>query len=80
MTGLRLSATVALIVLVSTEFLTGSSVGVGQFVNHWGSTSLRMDVVFAGTIFIGLVGYLVNIALLGAQRRWLGWVATGGAV
>jgi NitT/TauT family transport system permease protein len=80
LTGIRLSAAVALIVLVSTEFLTGSSVGVGQFVYHRGSTSLRMDVIFAGTIFVGLVGYLVNIALLGAQRRWLGWAAVGGAV
>lgn len=80
MTGIRLSAAVALIVLVSTEFLTGTSVGVGQYVYYWGSTALRMDVVLAGTIFIGLVGYLVNIGLLGVQRRWLGWAAAGGAV
>ncbi|NKQ55159.1 ABC transporter permease subunit [Amycolatopsis sp. K13G38] len=80
LTGIRLSAAVGLIVLVSTEFLTGTSVGVGQFVFHWGSSSLRMDIVLAGTVFTGLVGYLVNIALLGAQRRWLGWSAAGGAV
>ncbi|WP_431876393.1 ABC transporter permease [Amycolatopsis sacchari] len=80
LTGIRLSAAIGLIVLVSTEFLTGTSVGVGQFVYHWGSGSLRMDIVLAGTIFTGLAGYLVNTALLGAQRRWLGWAATGGAV
>jgi NitT/TauT family transport system permease protein len=80
LTGIRLSAAVALIVLVSTEFLTGNGVGIGHYVYFWGSTALRMDVVLAGTIFIGLVGYLVNIGLLGAQRRWLGWAATGGAV
>jgi NitT/TauT family transport system permease protein len=39
-----------------------------------------MDMVLAGVVFIGLVGYLVNLALLGAQRRWIGWAATGGAV
>ncbi|TNC28119.1 ABC transporter permease [Amycolatopsis alkalitolerans] len=80
MTGVRLSAAVGLIVLVSTEFLSGNSIGVGQYVYFWGSSALRMDIVLAGTIFVGLVGYLVNIGLLGLQRRWLGWAATGGAV
>jgi NitT/TauT family transport system permease protein len=79
MTGVRLATAVALIVLVSTEFFTGA-IGIGQFVYRWGTTSLRMDVVLAATVFIGLVGYLVNIGLLAAQRRWLGWAATGGAV
>ncbi|WAL66264.1 ABC transporter permease subunit [Amycolatopsis cynarae] len=80
LTGIRLSAGIGLIVLVSTEFLAGSDVGVGRFVYHRGSTSLSMDVVLAGTAFVGLAGYLVNLALLAAQRRWLGWAATGGAV
>jgi NitT/TauT family transport system permease protein len=80
LTGIRLSAAVSLIVLVSTEYLYGNGIGVGHYVYFWGSTALRMDVVLAGTIFIGLVGYLVNIGLLGVQRRWLGWSATGGAV
>jgi NitT/TauT family transport system permease protein len=79
LTGVRLSAAVALIVLVSTEFLT-SEIGIGHFVYMYGTTQLRMDVVFAAIVFTGLVGYLVNIGLLGAQRRWLGWSAAGGAV
>jgi NitT/TauT family transport system permease protein len=79
LTGIRLSVAVSLIVLVSTEFMTGG-VGIGHFVELRGSTSLRMDVVFAATVFVGLVGYLVNIGLLSAQRRWLGWAAVGGAV
>ncbi|WP_236797061.1 ABC transporter permease [Amycolatopsis sp. GM8] len=80
MTGFRLAAAVGLIVLVSTEYLTGNSIGVGQYVYFWGSSALRMDIVLAGTIFVGVVGYVVNIGLLGVQRRWLGWAATGGAV
>ncbi|HET6503379.1 MAG TPA: ABC transporter permease [Amycolatopsis sp.] len=79
LTGVRLAAAVALIVLVSTEFFTGG-IGIGNFVYQWGTTSMRMDVVFAAVVFTGLVGYLVNVALLSAQRRWLGWAATGGAV
>lgn len=79
LTGIRLSAAVALIVLVSTEYVSPGP-GVGHFVYHWGTTSLRMDVVLAATVFIGLAGYLVNMGLLSAQRRWLGWAATGGAI
>lgn len=79
LTGIRLSAAVALIVLVSTEYLT-SGIGIGHYVNHWGTTSLRMDIVLAGTVFIGLAGYLVNVGLLSAQRRWFGWAPTGGAI
>lgn len=79
LTGVRLSAAVALIVLVSTEFLN-LSIGIGDYVAMYGSTQLRMDVVFAAIVFTSLIGYLVNIGLLAAQRRWLGWAATGGAV
>lgn len=79
LTGIRLSAAVALIVLVSTEFLTGA-IGIGHFVYLYGTTQLRMDVVFAAIVFTGLIGYLANVGMLGAQRRWLGWAAVGGAV
>jgi NitT/TauT family transport system permease protein len=80
LTGVRLSASISLVVLVSTEYLSGGTIGVGQFVYLWGTSAGRMDMVLAGVVFIGLVGYLVNLALLGAQRRWIGWAATGGAV
>jgi NitT/TauT family transport system permease protein len=79
LTGVRLSAAVALIVLVSTEYVS-PGLGIGHFVYHWGTTSLRMDIVLAATVFVGLAGYLVNSGLLSAQRRWLGWAATGGAI
>jgi len=80
MTGVRLSAAISLVVLVSTEYLTGGTIGIGQFVYVWGTSAGRMDMVLAAVVFIGLVGYLVNLALLGSQRRWLGWAASGGAV
>ncbi|KAA9161813.1 ABC transporter permease [Amycolatopsis acidicola] len=80
MTGVRLSASISLIVLVTTEYLTLGTVGIGQFVYFSGTTSGRMDMVLAATVFIGLAGYLVNSGLLGVQRRWLGWAAAGGAV
>lgn len=80
LTGIRLAASISLVVLVSTEYLTGGTVGIGQFVYLWGTSAGRMDMVLAGVVFIGLIGYLVNLALLGGQRRWIRWAATGGAV
>jgi NitT/TauT family transport system permease protein len=80
MTGVRLAASISLVVLVSTEYLAGGTIGIGQFVYVWGTSAGRMDMVLAATVFIGLVGYLVNLALVGSQRRWLGWAAAGGAV
>jgi len=79
LTGIRFSASVTLIVLVSTEFLTGGGIGVGQFVYISGTTGGRMDVVLAGTLFIGLFGALANAALLGVQRRWIPWAPPEGS-
>ena len=80
LTGVRLSAAISLVVLVSTEYLTLGTIGIGQFVYIWGTSAGRMDMVLAAVVFIGLVGYLVNLALLSGQRRWVGWAASGGAL
>ncbi|SHE78972.1 ABC transporter permease [Streptoalloteichus hindustanus] len=77
-TGIRLSAAVALIVVVSVEFLAGASGGLGRFILESGSGSGRMDLVFAGTVVAGLVGYLVNAGLEWAQRRLFAWSAAVG--
>ena len=79
LTGVRFSGSVILIVLVSTEFLTGGGIGVGQFVYISGSSGGRMDVVLAGTLFIGVFGALANAAFLGVQRRWMPWAPPEGS-
>ena len=38
----------------------------------------RMDLVLAGTVVAGVIGYLVNEGLERAQRRWVGWNAAAG--
>lgn len=73
LTGVRLAASVALISLVSTEFLTGGTIGLGQFIYVSGSSAGRMDLVLAGTAFAGLLGLAANSALGTAGRRWLRW-------
>ncbi|HEX2131291.1 MAG TPA: ABC transporter permease [Actinophytocola sp.] len=75
-TGLRLSAAIALIVTVSTEYLAGSQIGVGAFIIDEYITISGMDEVLAGTIVIGIVGYLVNEGLERAGRRMFRWSDT----
>jgi NitT/TauT family transport system permease protein len=75
MTGIRMSAAIALIVVIATELLTGGSRsgGLGTFIEISRSGGGAMDVVLAGALTAGIIGYLVNLVLERAQRQWLGW-------
>ena len=75
-TGLRLSAAIALIVTVSTEYLAGSEFGVGAFIIDVATTIGAMDQVLAATVVVGFIGYLVNEALERLGRRIFGWSDT----
>ncbi|RKT56594.1 ABC transporter permease [Saccharothrix australiensis] len=79
LTGIRLAATTSLVVLVSVELLAGGSGGIGQFIMEARSGGGRMDLVLAGTVVAGVIGFAVNEGLERAQRRWVAWSpATGG--
>ncbi|MEJ2853970.1 MULTISPECIES: ABC transporter permease [unclassified Saccharothrix] len=79
LTGIRLAATTSLVVLVSVELLAGGSGGLGQFIMEARSGSGRMDLVLAGTVVAGVIGFLLNEGLERAQRRWVSWsTVTGG--
>jgi NitT/TauT family transport system permease protein len=75
-TGIRLSAAIALIVTVSTEYLAGSEIGVGAFIIDVYTTINGMDEVLAGTIVIGVIGYVVNEGLERLGRRLFRWSDT----
>lgn len=75
-TGLRLSAAIALIVTVSTEYLAGSDLGVGAFIINGANSVGAMDEVLAGTIVIGAFGYLVNEGLERLGKRMFRWSDT----
>lgn len=80
LTGVRFATSVALISLVSTEFLTGGTIGLGQFIYIEGSSAGRMDLVLAGTAFAGLLGLAANLLINTVQRRLLPWAPRGGTV
>lgn len=74
-TGIRLSAAIALIVVVSTEFLAGATRGIGNFLLDASGGGGRMDLVLAGTVVAGAIGYLINETLARLGRRWFRWSA-----
>jgi NitT/TauT family transport system permease protein len=75
-TGLRLSAAIALIVTVSTEYLAGSDVGVGAYIIQVSDSTRSMGQVLAGTFVIGVIGYLVNEGLERLGKRAFRWSDT----
>ncbi|SFP48327.1 NitT/TauT family transport system permease protein [Amycolatopsis arida] len=83
-TGIRMSGAIALIVVVSTEFVAGADRGLGNFILEASSGAGRMDLVLAGTMVAGVLGYLINEGLERLGRRLFRWhaatVATTEAV
>lgn len=75
-TGIRLSAAIALLVTVSTEYLAGSEVGVGAFIIDVYTNINGMDEVLAGTIVIGIIGYLVNEGMERLGKHVFHWSDT----
>ncbi|MDT8911123.1 ABC transporter permease [Amycolatopsis sp. PS_44_ISF1] len=72
-TGIRMSASISLILVISTEFLAGAKLGIGQFILEASSGENRMDLVLAGTVVAGLLGFVVNEGLERLGRRLFGW-------
>ncbi|MBG0821343.1 ABC transporter permease subunit [Planomonospora sp. ID91781] len=73
-TGVRISASVALIVAVSVELVAGGD-GIGTFVSD-AAAGNRRDLMIAATAWTGVIGLLVNSVLSGAERRAFRWHRT----
>jgi NitT/TauT family transport system permease protein len=74
-TGVRIAASVALIVVISTELFAGGVDGVGIYLSDTQSGGGRPDLLLAGACWAGMLGLLANLALLALERvafRWHG--------
>ena len=61
------------IAVVSTEFLAGSEVGLGNFILVASTGSTRFDLVLAGTVVAGVLGFLINEGLEQIGKRLFRW-------
>ncbi len=72
----RLAAGIALIVAVTVEIaITPIGLGAGIMTAQ---QALRPDLMLAYLVWIGLIGYLLNAALIAMQRHLFGRAARGG--
>jgi NitT/TauT family transport system permease protein len=72
-TGIRMAASIALIVAVGAELLGGGTDGIGVFIIKAGSGGGRPDLMIAATIWAGVLGLVINALFTGAERRLFRW-------
>jgi ABC-type nitrate/sulfonate/bicarbonate transport system permease component len=70
-TGLRLGAGMAIFVLVAAELL-GSTAGLGWLIMD-SREHFFTDRIMVGIVALGVVGYLINRALLALEQRLVRW-------
>lgn len=70
--GIRLSASVALISVVTVELIAGGS-GLGAFIGTIGATGNSVALVYAAIVVTGLLGLAINFAMELVQNRVFAW-------
>ncbi|HEX3465325.1 MAG TPA: ABC transporter permease [Candidatus Elarobacter sp.] len=70
-TGLRVSASIALVVTVTTELVAGNS-GLGFYVSQMEQAN-RLPSMYAGILLTGILGYLINLIFFALERRVVFW-------
>lgn len=74
-TGIRLAATMALLITVGLEILVGSSSGggVGAWLVGVGASYGTAELLYGGVILLGLMGWALNFGLVALGRKLFGW-------
>ena len=71
LTGVRISSSIALVLAVSSEMVTGSP-GLGKLIVDADAAG-NVELSCAGVFVTGILGLLLNVALQTADRRLLPW-------
>jgi NitT/TauT family transport system permease protein len=78
-TGIRISASIGLIVVIAAELLASADSGIGSYILFVSSHGGHMDSVLAGAAIAGILGVLINSAFGLIDRRAFGWRYLGAA-
>jgi NitT/TauT family transport system permease protein len=71
LSGLRISLTIAIILLVAAEML-GAEYGIGAYILEAGSL-YDLERLFAGVVILSLLGVILSTTIGIIERRLLGW-------
>lgn len=72
-TGVRVASAVAIIVTVSAELIAGGGRGLGTWILRVSASGTNLDLVFAGTLVAGLLGFGTNVVFVWVEQRIAGW-------
>jgi NitT/TauT family transport system permease protein len=70
-TGVRISSSIALVLAVSSEMISGSP-GLGKIIVDADGAG-NFALAYAGALVTGLFGFLLNVGLVSMDRRLLPW-------
>ncbi len=70
-TGIRLSLGLSWMFVVGAE-LFGSDSGVGYLMT-WGRSVFQIDLVMAGLVLVGVIGFVMNVILEIGEKQFLLW-------
>jgi ABC-type nitrate/sulfonate/bicarbonate transport system permease component len=76
MVGLRTSLALALIVTVIAEMIAGSE-GIGYYLMTM-QFAMRAGDMYAAILLLAVLGYVLNLCMLGVERRVLHWFQRAG--
>ena len=70
-TGIRVSASIALLVCVTAEYVTVTG-GIGSYMQRQQS-AFQLPELYAAVVLVGVLGYALNAALRATERRVVFW-------
>jgi ABC-type nitrate/sulfonate/bicarbonate transport system permease component len=70
-TGFRISATIALVVTITTELIAGNS-GIGYYISQMEQAD-RLPPMYAAIILTGILGYLLNSLYFTLEHKFVFW-------
>jgi NitT/TauT family transport system permease protein len=77
--GIRISASIGLIVVIAAELLASADSGIGSYILFVSMHGGHMDSVLAGAAIAGILGVLINSAFGLIDRRLFSWRYLGVA-
>jgi NitT/TauT family transport system permease protein len=78
-TGIRISASIGLIVVIAAELLASADSGIGSYILFVSLNGGQMDSVLAGAAIAGILGVLINSFFGLIDRRMFAWRYLGAA-
>lgn len=72
-TGVRVAASIGLIVAVSAELLVGAGDGIGGYILVGSANATNLDLVYAATLVAGVLGVLVSLVMSLIDIKVFAW-------